>query len=159
MAFFIGCGIVLRKAGKYILVQEVRGEKSGYFNLPAGTLETDEDLLQCITREAKEETGTDITVEHFLGIYQTVIASGNNVVFAIFTGSVADDAIFHSDEHSIVKALTYQEIVELDSLHKLRAPTVLRAIEDFRAGKTLPVGAVQSWRLDTLPAITVLGNH
>lgn len=81
MPFFTGAGLVLRQADKYVLVQEVRHEKSGFFNLPAGTLEVGEDFIQCIQREAKEETGADVALEHFLGVYQTVIATGSNVVF------------------------------------------------------------------------------
>jgi 8-oxo-dGTP pyrophosphatase MutT (NUDIX family) len=45
----------------------------GFYNLPAGTLEVHEDFTECITREAKEETGADITLEHFVGVYQTAI--------------------------------------------------------------------------------------
>jgi len=38
--------------------------------LPAERLNCNEDFRECITREAKEETGADITLEHFVGIYQ-----------------------------------------------------------------------------------------
>ena len=157
MAFFIGAGIVLTRNDKYVLIKEVRGEKAGFLNLPAGTLEVGESFTQCITREAKEETGVDVVLKHFLGIYQTVIASGNNVVFVIFTGSVADDAIFQSDEHTVIQALDYEEIVALDSA--LRAPTVLKAIDDYRAGRTLPLDAVQAWHTAALASITVNKDH
>lgn len=159
MAFFIGAGVVLTQGDKYVLIKEVRHEKAGYFNLPAGTLEIGEDFVNCIIREAKEETGADVTLQHFLGIYQTVIASGSNVVFAVFAGSVAIDATFQSSEHSIIKALSYDEIVTLDKAGQLRAPTVLKAIDDFRAGKTLPLAAVQAWHVDGLASITVDKDH
>ncbi len=159
MGFFIGCGVVLKQGDKFVLIEEVRGAKAGLFNLPAGTLEVQEDFIGCITREAKEETGADVTLEHFLGIYQTVIASGSNVVFAIFAGSVAADAAFQSDGHSIIKALPYDEIVALDAAGKLRAPTVLKAINDARDGKVYPLDAVQAWYLDKLSSITVEKNH
>jgi len=96
MRFFIGCGIVLKQGDRYVLIEEVRGDKQAFYNLPAERLNWHEDFRECITREAKEETGADITLEHFVGIYQTVIASGSNVVFAVFAGSVADDATFQS---------------------------------------------------------------
>ena len=159
MAFFIGAGVVLTQGDKYVLIKEVRHEKAGYFNLPAGTLEVSEDLVECITREAKEETGADVTLEHFLGIYQTVIATGSNVVFSVFAGSVAADATFQSDEHSVIKALSYDEVVALDRIGQLRAPTVIKAIDDYRAGKTLPLAAVQAWHVDGLASITVNKDH
>ena len=159
MAFFIGCGIVLKQNDKYVLIEEVRGDKAGLYNLPAGTLEVHEDFVQCITREAKEETGADITLEHFVGMYQTVIASGSNVVFAVFAGSVADNAIFQSDEHSVIKALSYDEIVQLNKEGHLRAPTVLKAISDYRNGQKFPLDTVQAWHTETLSSITVEKDH
>jgi 8-oxo-dGTP pyrophosphatase MutT (NUDIX family) len=48
MGFFIGAGVALKQDNKYVLIQEVRHEKAGYFNLPAGTLEVGEDFMQCI---------------------------------------------------------------------------------------------------------------
>ncbi len=159
MAFFIGTGIVLTQSEKYVLIQEVRHEKAGFFNLPAGTLEVDEDFLQCIQRETKEETGADVEVEGFLGIYQTVIASGSNVVFLVFAGKVTEHALFHSDEHTVIAAHSYDEICALNKEGKLRSPIVLKAIEDHRAGRMLPLEAVQAWHVDALSSITVEKDH
>jgi hypothetical protein len=87
------------------------------------------------------------------------------VVFVVFVGSVADDATFQSDEHSIIQALSYEEIVELDTAGKLRAPTVLKAISDYRDGQQFPLSTVQystvqystvqAWHIETLSSITV----
>jgi 8-oxo-dGTP pyrophosphatase MutT (NUDIX family) len=159
MGFFTGAGIVLKQGDKYVLIKEVRHEKAGFYNLPAGTVEVSEDFTQCIVREAKEETGADVTLEHFLGVYQTVISTGSNVVFVVFAGSVADDAVFQSDEHSVIQALTYEEIIALDKSGDLRSPIVLKAIQDYRAGRALPLDAVQAWHVDSLSSITVEKNH
>lgn len=155
MGFFIGSGVILKQAGKYVLIEEVRGDKAGLWNLPAGTLEIDEDFISCIVREAKEETGADITLEHFVGIYQTVIENGNNVVFAVFAGSVATDAVFQSDEHSVIKTFSYAEILELERQQKLRAPTVIKSITDYRNGQQFPLEVVQTWHVEHLSSITV----
>ncbi|HSW98703.1 MAG TPA: NUDIX domain-containing protein [Candidatus Saccharimonadales bacterium] len=159
MAFFTGAGIVLKQRDKYVLIQEARHEKAGFFNLPAGTLEVHEGFIECVQREAKEETGAGVELQHFLGVYQTVIASGSNVVFLIFAGKVADDASFTSEEHAVIKAFTYEEVLELDREGKLRAPTVLKAIQDHRAGKLYPLEAVQAWHIDALSSITVEKDH
>ncbi len=159
MSFFIGVGAILVHDDKYVLIKEVRGGKAGLYNLPAGTLEVDEDLLACITREAKEETGVDARIEHLVGIYQTVIGTGSNVVFVIFAGSVPVGSVFHSDEHEVIENLSYDEIVALDQAGKLRAQTILKAIDDYRAGQRLPLAAVQSWHVDQLAAITVEKDH
>lgn len=159
MGFYIGVGLVLVQANKYVLVQEVRNEKKDLYNLPAGTLDSDEDLMTCVIRETSEETGAVISLEHFVGIYQTVLANGNNILFSVFAASVGPSTTFHSEEHAVVKALTYDEIVTLDQAGKLRAPTVLKAITDYKDGQRLPLSAVQSWHLDNLSAITVDKDH
>lgn len=159
MAFFTGAGLVLTQAEKYVLIQEVRNEKAGFYNLPAGTLEVSEDFIQCIEREAKEETGADIELQHFLGVYQTVIASGSNVVFLVFSGTTEEEASFVSDEHIVIQAFTYEEVVTMDEAGQLRSPIVLKAIQDHRDGKTFSLEAVQSWHVDALSSITVEKDH
>lgn len=159
MPFFIGAGLILTQNDKFVLIKEVRNEKADLYNFPAGTLELDEDLVACITREAKEETGVDVMLECFVGIYQTVIASGSNVLFTIFAGSTSNDVVFRSDEHDTIEALTYEEIIALDKAGKLRAPTILKAIDDYQAGQRLPLQAVQSWHLANLASITVEKDH
>ena len=159
MSFYIGVGLVLVQGDRYVLVQEVRNEKKGLYNLPAGTLDSDEDLMTCIIRETSEETGTTIALEHFVGIYQTVLANGNNILFSVFAASINPNVAFHSEEHTIVSAFAYDEIVALDQAGKLRAPTVLKAITDYKDGQRLPLSSVQSWHLDNLSAITVDKDH
>ena len=159
MAFFTGCGIVLRQQDKFILIQEVRHEKAGFYNLPAGTLEIDEDFVKCITREAKEETGVEVNLDYFVGIYQTVIGTGSNVVFLVFAGSAPKDVVLHSEEHKIIKPFSYDEIVALDEAGKLRSPIVRKSIEDYRDGQRLPLATVQSWHVDSLASIAVEKDH
>lgn len=158
MKFFLGCGAILTQGDKYVLIEEVRHEKKGFYNLPAGTLEVDEDLVGCITREAKEETGVSVSIEHFVGIYQTVMPSGN-VLFSVFSGSVSKNSVFKSDEHEIIRALSYDEVVDLNKQGKLRSPIVMKCIDDYRTGQRFPLTAVQSWRTDALGSITVEKDH
>lgn len=159
MPFFTGCGIILKQQDKYILIQEVRHEKAGYYNLPAGTLEIDEDFITCVTRETKEETGVTANLEHFVGVYQTVIGTGSNVVFLVFAGSAPADAVFTSEEHKVIAAFTYDEIVALDTAGQLRSPIVRKCIEDYRNGRRLPLDAIQSWHVASLASITVEKDH
>lgn len=139
--------------GKY------RQQKKGLYNLPAGTLESNEDLMTCIVRETKEETGASISLEHFVGVYQTVLANDDNTLFSVFAATISQDIHFHSEEHTVVKALTYNEIVSLGEADKLRAPTVLKAINDYRSSQRLPLSSVQSWHLDNMSSITVGKDH
>jgi len=159
MGFFIGCGVILAQGDKYILVQETRYAKKDFYNLPAGTLELNEDILACVIRETREETGADVSLEHFVGLYQTVLANDSNILFFVFAGSVDASANFRSNEHSVIEALSYEEIVAHDKAGKLRSPIVLKCISDYRAGQKFPLSAVQALYADALDSITVGGDH
>ncbi len=159
MDFYIGAGIILVQDGKYVLIEEVRNEKKGLLNLPAGTLESDEDLIGCITRETEEETGVTISPERFVGMYQTVLQSGKNILFFVFSATVEKDAQFSSEEHKVIKAVTYDEVVAYDKAGKLRAPTVKQCIDDYIAGQRFPLSILKTWHLDGLASITVDKDH
>lgn len=155
MTFYMGCGAILHQGDKFVLVQETLLAKKGFYNLPAGTLEIDEDLQACLVREVQEETGVTIVPESFIGVYQCVLGNGHNVVLFIFSASIDGRVAFHSEEHVVIEARTFDEIVAYDRASKLRSPIVLKSIEDYRNGQRLPLTAVQAWHLDDLPTIRV----
>lgn len=156
MKFYLGCGAVLRQGDRFILVQETRLPKKGFYNLPAGTLEISEDIPACLIREVKEETGITILPESFTGVYQCVLGSGHNIVLFIFAATIEKGATFYSEEHTTIEALSYEEIVAYDTAGKLRSPLVRKSIEDYRNGQRLPLSAVQAWHLNDLPTIRVV---
>ncbi len=140
---------------KFVLVQESLLAKKGYFNLPAGTLEVEENLQACLIREVQEETGVTIVPESFLGVYQCVLGNGHNIILFLFSATIPSDAVFHSEEHAVIETLSYEEVKAYGKEDKLRSPVVLKAIEDYRGGQRLPLSSVQAWHLDDLPTIRV----
>jgi phosphatase NudJ len=157
MGFYIGCGMVLAQGDKFVLVQETPGSaKQGLYNLPAGTLELNEDIIGCIIREVREETGVSVKPDSFIGVYQLVMKEkDDNVLFCMFAGKVADDAVFHSDEHEVIHVFSYDEIVSLDAAGKLRAPTIVQSIDEYRAGRVYPLSMLHPIHMATLPSIVV----
>lgn len=158
MNFYVGCGAVLCQGDKFILVQETLLAKKGFYNLPAGTLEIDEDLNTCLIREVQEETGVTITPESFIGVYQCVLGTGHNIILFIFSANIGNEATFHSEEHVVIKALSYDEIAAYDKEGKLRSPVVLKAIEDYLNGQRLPMSTIQAWHLNDLSTIRFSHN-
>ena len=65
---YIVVGVVLEKDGKFLLVQEGKVD-IGEWNIPAGWLDLNEDIMAGAIRETKEETGLDVELTGFLGIY------------------------------------------------------------------------------------------
>ncbi|MCI0440274.1 MAG: NUDIX domain-containing protein [Chloroflexi bacterium] len=46
-----------------------RRADNGFWGLPGGNVDIGESVEQCAIREAKEETGLDVTVTRFVGVY------------------------------------------------------------------------------------------
>ena len=50
----------LIEKNKFLLVQEAKEKCKGKWNIPAGRMEVNESVIDCLKREIKEETGCDI---------------------------------------------------------------------------------------------------
>jgi 8-oxo-dGTP pyrophosphatase MutT (NUDIX family) len=59
--------LVIQRPDGHILLHTKRFYPEGVFRLPSGGVHPDEAVLAGVTREAKEETGLDVTVDRFLG--------------------------------------------------------------------------------------------
>lgn len=50
-------GGLIEKDNKFLLVQEAKENCKGKWNIPAGHIEVNESVIDCLKREVKEETG------------------------------------------------------------------------------------------------------
>lgn len=70
-------GIII-KNNKILLIKKSRGAYIGKLDLPGGGLEHGEDIIQCLKREIKEETGLDIKKTELRNVYTYNIEWDNN---------------------------------------------------------------------------------
>lgn len=127
---------IVPRAGKFLLVEEdVRGMR--VLNQPAGHLEPDESLPEAALRETREETGWDVTLTHLVGIYQWANADGAFLRFTFAAEPVRHD-LARTLDAGIVRAvwMTHDEIA---ASQNLRSPMVVRGIDDFLAGCSVPL--------------------
>lgn len=140
--------------GKFLLVEEiVRGEL--VLNQPAGHLEPNESLLTASCRETLEETGWEIQLDALVGIYQWV-APDTNLGFLRFTFA-AHTLHYHNDQaldQGIVRTLWLTRDQIAAEAIRLRSPMVLRSLDDYLAGKRLPLDALHV----LLPQTALLHN-
>ena len=127
---------------RFLLVEElIRGHR--VFNQPAGRVEAAETLLAAVVRETLEETAWHFEPEWLLGIYpwRSPATQRTNLRFA-FTGRVhAHEPTRPLDAPVIAVHWLRREDLLLPT-RVLRTPIVLRCIDDYLAGRRLPLTAI-----------------
>lgn len=135
---------VVMDGGRFLMVEEdVRG--AVLFNQPAGHLEPGESLLDAARRETLEETGWEIEPQSFIGVLQYLSPEhGEHVLrFAFAARPVRHQALRPLDA-GILRThwLDYGQIAALGK--RLRSPLVLATLDDWLAGRRLPLSAVRA---------------
>lgn len=82
-------GALITLRGRLLLVQRATDPYRGYWDVPGGYCEGDEHPLACARREAREETGLDVEITGFLGMWI------DNTDFA-FQPAVALNVYYHA---------------------------------------------------------------
>lgn len=130
---------IVEREGRYLIVEEfIAGELR--LNQPAGHWEPNETLLDAVRRETMEEAAWEIEPRSLLGVY-TWQPAGLPYPFVRFA-FVADPIRHHPQralDQGIVRALWLTPDDLLARSAQLRSPSVMRCIEDHRAGRAFPL--------------------
>lgn len=149
----IGCCNLVEFDGAYLLVREGKPSARGRFNLPAGKPEVGETLIEAAVREAKEETGLDVTVEHIVGLYHCPQTSeGFGVVNVVFASRVIGGKIATSEAHPEVRYFTRAEVTDLSARRLMRGSHIELAMDAHALGQRLPLDLVRVVPASPLPA-------
>ncbi len=133
---------VTEREGRFLVVEErIRGAL--LLNQPAGHWERGETLVEAAVREAREESAWELRPTHFLGIYHhdpvDLEYGFLRIAFVAeplheYPGQALDDGI----ERALW--LRYEDLVACRERH--RGPMVLRCVDDYRAGRRLPLDLI-----------------
>ena len=144
-------------ASQFLLVEEHTPEGLR-LNNPAGHLDPEESPQQGVVREVLEETACVFTPERLVGVYLSRFrrpATGEDVTFVRFAfgGTVdAPDPTRRLDD-GIVRTL-WLGLPELRaSRARHRSPHVLGCIEDYLAGRSVPLETITTDPSVYMPAI------
>ena len=96
-------GGVIEKNGKFLLVQEAKEKCRGKWNIPAGHLDSNENIFEGAKREVLEETGCKVELTGILQIGNRV--SENDVLMSVIfsTNLLEENIIYDKSEILDVK--------------------------------------------------------
>lgn len=131
---------IIERDGEFLLVQETLEHVKGKWNLPAGKLDEKESIIECAAREGEEETGFKLKPEYIVGIYQHQLTLKANVILFVFKSKIIGGELIKPN-HEIMglKWLSFDEVKKMSDEGKLRNPYIWAAINDYKAGKSLPL--------------------
>lgn len=86
---------VENEAGEVLLIRSLH--RSDTFELPGGILDAGESLIDCAVREAKEETGFDVTVKGLVYMSQNI---SNGVIAYVFHAEITGGEAAHCPEEN-----------------------------------------------------------
>jgi len=141
---FVVVGCLIEKDGKFLLVQEGSVER-GKWNQPAGWLDLKENIIEGAKREAIEETGLDLEITGFLGVYSSFKILDNktiNSVKLIFAAKPLSDKLnYPKDEIMDAQWFSLDETKQMKD--KLRSQQIITVIENYLAGKIYPLEIIK----------------
>lgn len=117
-------GAVIKKDGKYLLVQEKKPKVYGLWNFPAGRVDVGDTIEHTAIREAKEETGYDVELIKKLNIFQE--SADKEVRHAFEARIIGGELKYPENEIIDVQWFTFQEIQEMKD--RLRSGWIIDAI-------------------------------
>lgn len=127
--------------GRFLMVEE-RSNGRVVFNQPAGHVEENERITDAALREALEETGWKIRLDHFLGLY-TYTSPANRVTYYRFCFAATALSRMTDRLDDDIIAAHWLELEELQAKHgELRSPLVLKCMEDYRSGRRFPLDVI-----------------
>ncbi|MFA6520191.1 MAG: NUDIX domain-containing protein [Candidatus Paceibacterota bacterium] len=121
MELQVGVKILLKnKDGKYLVVcrnPEKYPEAGRQWEIVGGRIDPGTNLIENLRREAKEETGLEITGSPTLITAQDILKPNKHIVRLTYSG-YADGEVKLSDEHTEYNWLSLGEISKLEPMDK-----------------------------------------
>jgi ADP-ribose pyrophosphatase YjhB (NUDIX family) len=113
--------VVVDDAGRVLVTQR---RDNGRWEPPGGVLETEESILDGLTREVEEETGLIVEATKLTGVYKNMV---RGVVALMFRAHVTGGTLSTSDETAQVEWWTPEAVAErMDPAYAVRVLDALR---------------------------------
>jgi len=147
---YIIVSAILEKDGKFLLVKETKKIAKDLWNIPGGRLDPQENPIDAVKREIKEETRYDFEPTHLLGIYSIVNKSLEKKFGIIphITDLTFMGELLSKDEGSLLedvsetKWFSFGDIEKMDK-DSLRDVYITEIIRDYIKGVKYPLEIIK----------------
>jgi len=106
----VGAGVMIEKDGCVLLLQRAHDPWKGYWNIPAGYVESDEHPKDAAKREAFEETGLVVAIGELLKAYYYSDDPRGNGVALIYKADIVGGELRVDHESNAARYFRWQEI-------------------------------------------------
>ena len=132
---------VVEHDGQFLMVEETDAGRT-VFNQPAGHLDEGETLFDAAVRETLEETAWHVTLTGYLGTYVYRAPNAITYIRHCFV-AIADRQETGRDlDDGIIAAHWLAGSTILAPDFNARSPMVAKAVQDYLAGRRLPLNSV-----------------
>ncbi len=118
--YSIGCGGVVIRDGKGLLIQRGINPNRGAWQLPGGYVEADEDIVEAVQREVLEEAGVEAKVQDIVGFRHSIAGSiggpSANIYVVFRLTPISGEPRFDGDE-TICQVRRNDEVAPTPDLH------------------------------------------
>ncbi len=134
---------IIERDNKFLVVEEKVADQLVY-NQPAGHLDPNENLIDAVIRETREETAWAFQPEALIGIYLwPQPGTERSFLRFAFCGNCTEHDSQQLLDEGIIRAL-WMSRDELKKTQRLRSPMVLRNIDDYLQGIRYPLSILST---------------
>lgn len=138
--------VLVIKDNKFLLTQEGRPGRDGLYNIPGGHIDGHETIFQAAVREVKEESGYDVEITGFIGVYQGIYPA-LNVSGPVLSAKVIGGEATTSAEHKDVIWVTKDELFNMAKTGKLFTPHPPFAVNHYLTRGALTLDYISSYEV------------
>jgi ADP-ribose pyrophosphatase YjhB (NUDIX family) len=132
--FSIGCGGVVIRDGKALLIQRGHNPGKGSWQIPGGYVEADETVADAVVRECFEEAGITAEAVDVLGFRHSIGGAGSiggpstNVYVVFRLRPIAGEPVADGDETAAAGYFSLEEIEGMERVQSLSRWAIQRAL-------------------------------
>ncbi|MBI4329448.1 MAG: NUDIX hydrolase [Chloroflexi bacterium] len=161
--FSIGCGAVVLRDGKALLIQRGINPGRGSWQIPGGYVESDEEIIPAVEREVREEAGIIARVQEVIGFRHAVAGpfggTSTNIYVVFRLEPLSGEPTIAGEETMGAGYFSLEEMATMEKMQSLSVWAVQRALalppgsgfQPVQGSFSMPIRS--GWALFGLPDI------